>query len=71
MERRELRIAESKRRSAAARLMNVKIPVRVSDDITRLARKFGATKTEIVVVLLKAGLEKAAKVRAPDGRKRR
>jgi hypothetical protein len=71
MERRELRIADSKRRSPAARLMNVKIPVRVSDAIARLAKEFGATKTEIVLVLLKAGLEKVAKVRAADGRKRR
>jgi hypothetical protein len=71
MERRQSRIAESKRRSQAARLMNVKIPVRVSDGITRLAKQHGATKTEIVLVLLKTGLEKAAKVRAADGRKRR
>jgi hypothetical protein len=71
MKRRKLRIADWKRRSpAAARLMNVKIPVRVSDAITGLARKFGATKTEIVVELLKIGLGKVAKVRAA-GRKRR
>ena len=70
MERRKLRIAALKRRSpAAARLMNVKIPVRVSDAIARLAKELGATKTEIVVELLKVGLEKVAKVRA--GRKRR
>jgi hypothetical protein len=70
MERRKSRIADRKRRSPAARLMNVKIPVRVSDAITRLARKFGATKTEIVVELLKVGLGKVAKVRAAGPKRR-
>jgi hypothetical protein len=45
------------------RLMNVKIPAHQSDAIARLARQFGASKTEIVLVLLKAGLEAVDRLR--------
>jgi hypothetical protein len=58
-DRSTLRIADLKRRQPiGSRLMNVKIPVPQWDAIARLAQKFGASKTEIVIVLLNAGLDR-------------
>ncbi len=72
MDRSALRITNLKRRtSAAKRVMNVRIPAPLSDNISRLASEHGASKTEIVLVLLNQGLERAAKLRGGDGRKTR
>ena len=72
MDRGQLRIADLKRRSpVAARLMNVKIPTHIDDAITTLARQLGTTKTEVVIALLSAGLERAATLRGGNGRRRK
>jgi len=56
-----LRLADLKQRiPAAATLMNVKIPATLADAIDRLARELNATKTEVVIALLNAGLEVAS-----------
>ena len=69
MDRAQLRIADLKRRSPmAARLMNVKIPAHVHDEISALATKLGTSKTEVVVALLNAGLEQAGKLRGKSRR---
>ncbi len=63
MARSDLRISDLKQRTpTTTRMMNVKIPAHVSDTIARLATELGASKTEIVTVLLNHGLERAAKV---------
>ena len=49
------------------RLVNVKIPARLSDAIARVARELGTSKTKVVIALLNAGLERAAKIRRPLG----
>jgi hypothetical protein len=55
--RAKLRIADLKQRQpGSGRLMNMKIPVQLSDAIARLARELGANKTETVVALLNAAL---------------
>jgi hypothetical protein len=54
-----LRIADLKRRQpTGSRLMSMKIPVHQWEAIAQLARKFGATKTEIMLALLNAGLDR-------------
>ena len=59
--RSELRIADLKRRvPTTTRLINVKIPVHLGTAIDKLANELGASKTEIVIALLNAGLDKAA-----------
>lgn len=68
-----LRIADLKRRPVSgSRLMNVKIPARLSQAIADLAEEFGTSKTEIVVALLNTGLDAAATklkgLRLPKGR---
>ena len=62
--RSELRIEDLKRRvKSPTRLMNVRIPTTVGDNIERLAEELGASKTEVVIALLNAGLEIAAQKR--------
>ena len=59
--RAELRIRDLKNRTyCGSRLMNVKIPTRVSDAIERVADDLDASKTEVVVALLNEGLRAAA-----------
>jgi GH24 family phage-related lysozyme (muramidase) len=70
MDRAQLRIADLKeRQSRNTRLMNVKIPAHVHDTITPLARQLGTSKTEIIIALLNAGLERAGKLRGRNGRR--
>ena len=58
--RSELRIADLKRRvPTATRLMNMKIPAHLGDAIDQLAKELSASKTEVVIALLNAGLETA------------
>ncbi len=60
--RSELRIADLKRRApAATRLINVKIPANLGAAIDQLAKELDASKTEVVIALLNAGLDRAAK----------
>jgi hypothetical protein len=42
--------------------MNVKIPTHVSDQIQRVARDLGASKTEVIIALLNEGLEVSQEV---------
>jgi hypothetical protein len=59
--RSELRIADLKRRMpTTTRLINVKIPAHLGAAIDRMAKELGASKTEIVIALLNAGLDRAA-----------
>jgi hypothetical protein len=59
--RSELRITDLKRRvPTTTRLINMRIPSRIGAEIDRLADKLGASKTEVVIALLNAGLDKAA-----------
>ncbi len=68
-DRSNLRIADLKNRGPkSTRLMNVKIPVQLSDQIAKLARHVGTSKTAVVVALLNAGLEKTGRL---DGVRRR
>lgn len=61
-ERSQLRIADLKqRRPSGSRMMNVKVPSHQAQAIARLATELLASKTEIVVALLNAGLEIASK----------
>ena len=60
--RSELRITDLKRRvPTTTRLINMRIPAPIGAEIDRLADKLGASKTEVVIALLNAGLDKAAK----------
>jgi hypothetical protein len=59
----QLRIADLKRRPAtSSRLMNVRIPTPLSDEIDRLARSMGVSKTDVVTALLNEGLLAARKL---------
>ncbi len=70
MNRGQLRIADLKQRQPGnTRLMNVKVPTPMSDAITALAKNLGTSKTEIVLALLNAGLERAGKLRGKSGRR--
>ena len=58
-DRSTLRITDLKHRQpTASRLMNMRIPEHQWDAIAQLARKFETSKTEIVVALLNAGLDR-------------
>ena len=58
--RSELRLKDLKRREAGAtRLVNVKLPVELTDAIDRVAHDLGASKTEVVIALLNEGLATA------------
>jgi len=62
--RSDLRIADLKRRvPAASRMMTVHLPADLVAAIERLAKELKASKTEVVVALLNAGLHDAAKNR--------
>lgn len=55
-----LRLADLKQRQhVATRMMNTKIPAYVAERIDKIATHIGATKTEVVVALLEAGLDAA------------
>ncbi|MBI4517970.1 MAG: hypothetical protein HY699_19370 [Deltaproteobacteria bacterium] len=56
--RADLRLTDLRgREKSASKLMNVKIPVHISDAIQRVARDLGASKTEVVIALLNEGLD--------------
>lgn len=60
--RSDLRLDDLKGRSNGnkrSKLMNVKVPVDVSEEIDRVARELGATKTDVVVALLNEGLDES------------
>lgn len=62
--RSELRIRDLKGRvPTASRLMNVKVPTALWESIDRLAKELGASRTQVVLALLNAGLEIAASKR--------
>lgn len=62
--RSHLRLADLKqRRPTASKLLNVKIPASIAVAIADLAEQLGASKTEVVVALLSAGLDVAPKRR--------
>lgn len=72
MNREQLRIADLKQRQPRnTRLMNVKVPEHVHEAISTFARQLGTSKTEIVLALLNAGLERATKLRGKSGRGRK
>ena len=55
--RSSLRVNDLKNRvPSASRLMNVKIPLDVSEAIQKVATDLGASKTEVVIALLNEGL---------------
>lgn len=61
--RSDLRIADLRRRdSATNRLMNVRIPVHLSDAIDRVVRVLGVAKTDVVIALLNEGLDRSVEV---------
>ena len=61
-ERSGLRLRDLKQRvPTTGTLMNVKVPATLAVAIDRLSRELDATKTEVVVALLNAGLDAAAK----------
>jgi hypothetical protein len=52
-----LRLSDLKNRErGSSKLMNVKIPLYVSDAIQKVAADLGASKTEVVIALLNEGL---------------
>ena len=56
--RSDLRLRDlGKSRQAMSKLMNVKIPIEVSDAIHKVAKEVGASKTEVVIALLNEGLD--------------
>ncbi len=56
--RSDLRLRDlGKSRQATSKLMNVKIPIEVSDAIHKVAKEVGASKTEVVIALLNEGLD--------------
>jgi len=58
--RADLRLTDLRRRDkGTSKLMNVKIPTRVSDAIQKVAKDLGASKTEVVIALLNEGLDKS------------
>ena len=64
----ELRLSDLKNRDRTpSKLMNVKIPLYVSEAIQRVATDLGASKTEVVVALLNEGLEMAHGVKWRTG----
>jgi hypothetical protein len=61
-DRSDLRIADLKRRRpAATRLMNVKVPGHILEAIERMAQELDTTKTAVVIALLEAGIEQGEK----------
>ncbi len=69
-DRSNLRIADLKNRAPkSTRLMNVKIPGHLLDQIAKLANQISASKTAVVIALLEAGLEKAGRLDGVRGRK--
>lgn len=59
--RAELRVADLLRQQPriASRLMNVKVPSKLFQAIEEIASGLGASKTDVVVALLNAGLDTA------------
>ena len=51
-------VTRGKRGREETKLMNVKVPANVLTRIDRVAANLGATKTEVVIVLLNEGLDK-------------
>jgi hypothetical protein len=64
--RADIRLQDLKQRErSTSRLMNVKVPVDVSEAIRRVARDLKASKTDVVIALLNEGLA-ASEVAAKD-----
>jgi len=55
--RSELRLSDLEKTKTPSKLMNVKVPVNVSDAIDRLSRRLGSSKTATVIALLNEGLD--------------
>jgi len=61
--RSDLRIADLRRREGSpSKLMNVKIPVELSDAIDRVVKDLGVAKTDVVIALLNEGLDRSGVV---------
>ena len=53
-----LRLADLKRRQPdAPRLLNAKVPAHIAEAIAGIATRVGASKTEVFVALVNAGLD--------------
>jgi hypothetical protein len=57
--RSDLRLVDLEKKPSISKLMNVKVPVDVSDAIDRVAKDLGCSKTDVVIALLNEGLEAA------------
>jgi hypothetical protein len=55
--RSELRLSDLEKTKTPSKLMNVKVPVDVSNAIDRLSRRLGSSKTATVIALLNEGLD--------------
>ena len=63
MMRSDIRLTDLRKRDKRkSKLMNVKIPVDVSDAIQRVAEDLGASKTEVVIALLNEGLDRSKEI---------
>ena len=72
MTRSELRLSDLKSREhVSARLLNIKIPSTVDEQITAIAEQLGASKTEVVIALLNEGLAQHAARHVKAARTRR
>lgn len=61
--RSDLRIVDLRRRQGATnKLLNVKIPVALSDAIDRVTGALGAAKADVVIALLNEGLDRSIEV---------
>lgn len=61
--RSDLRIADLRRREGSpSKLMNVKIPIGLSDAIDRIVKELGVAKTDVVIALLNEGLDRSGVV---------
>lgn len=79
--RSELRLSDLAKQKAPSKLMNVKVPVNVSNAIDRISRQLGSSKTATVIALLNEGLDalresdprvatSAARTRKPGAKRR-
>jgi len=61
--RSDLRIADLRRREGTTtKLMNVRIPVALSDAIDRVTGALGAAKADVVIALLNEGLDRSVDI---------
>jgi len=70
--RSDLRIVDLRRRQGATnKLLNVKIPVALSDAIDRVTGALGAAKADVVIALLNEGLERYDDAKSKAGIRKR